>query len=95
MNQSIFKLSYKLAFEGVCVYLRRIAAVLSGSRQFELDPINAVDTINEENQDEDECNLQPVLDFGDDGVLRYKAAIATVSSAMHETVRCRWSGERT
>lgn len=87
LSQPICKLSYKLAFEGVHVRLRRIAAVLSGSRQFELNPIHAVDTINEENQDEDKCDLQPVLDFSNDGVLRDKATRAVVSLDVHEAVR--------
>lgn len=31
--------------------------------KLELDSVDAVDAVNEEDQDEDKCNLHPVLEF--------------------------------
>lgn len=48
--------------------------VLSRNRQLDLDAVNAVDAVNEQNQDEDECNLHPILHFCNDWTLGDEAA---------------------
>jgi len=38
-----------------------VRTTVGGNSQLNLDAINAVDTVNEQDQDEDKCYLQPVL----------------------------------
>ena len=40
--------------------------VLIGLRELDLNSVDAVDTVNEEDQDEDKCNFHPVLKFRHD-----------------------------
>lgn len=47
----------------------RCLVALTGLRQFNLHPIDTVDAVDEENQDEDEGDLQAVLELRDDGIL--------------------------
>jgi hypothetical protein len=69
--------------------VRRGARVLSGGCQLNLDPINTVDTVDEENQNEDEGDLEPVLDFCDYRVLGNEAGGPMVSCAIAETTTRR------
>jgi len=49
---------------------------LRGGGQFLLNPVDTVDAVDEKDEDKNKCDLQPVLEFGNNGVLRNKAEIA-------------------
>lgn len=48
----------------------RAIVIFTGSRQFELNTIDAVDAVDEENKNEDECDFQTVLQLGYEGIFR-------------------------
>ena len=56
---------------------RRLPALvaLGSFGQLKLHPIDAIDAVDEEYQDENERYLQPVLNFGDDWVFRQESVI--------------------
>lgn len=43
--------------------------------ELELDTVDTVHAVNKENQNEDEGNLHPVLNLGDNGVLGNEAVV--------------------
>lgn len=50
-----------------------LLSLFGSGGELKLDAINAIDAVNEEDENEDEGNLHPVLDLGDDGILRDEA----------------------
>lgn len=49
--------------------VRSPLSLVRGCHELELDPVDAVDAVNEEDQDEDKGDLHPVLYLGHDGAL--------------------------
>lgn len=46
-----------------------LLGLFGGSRELKLDAVNTVYAVNEENENEDECNLHPILYLGDNWIL--------------------------
>lgn len=54
----------------------RCLVALGGLGQLNLHPVDAVDAVNEEDENEDEGNLQTVLELRDEGVLGDETVVA-------------------
>jgi hypothetical protein len=52
-----------------------LLGLVGSGGELELDTVDAVHAINKENQNEDEGNLHPVLNLGDNGVLGNEAVV--------------------
>ncbi len=50
-----------------------VLGAVGGHAEFDLDAVHTVDAVNEENEDEDKRDLHPVLDLGNDRILRDEA----------------------
>lgn len=59
------------------VHIPSLGVLVSGSRELDLDTVHAVDAIDEQDQDENECDLHPVLYLGDDWILGDEAVRLT------------------
>lgn len=60
-------------------HLRSLGRLLAGGHNLQLDAIHSIDAVNEEDEDEDECDSEPVHNLGDYGVLRDEPASAVSS----------------
>ena len=69
--------------QGEVENLPALSLALASGGELELDTIDTVDTVKKEDEDEDECDLHAILDFGDKRILRDKGEDFAFGSIRH------------